>query len=761
MSKRPRLDNDENLSAAVCDQCRQRKVRCDRQQPTCSNCSKTGVECSSSNSTKRVNQTKELRGDLSAVLTQINHLDQSLGALTSLTRQIAADVAKPKSTQPETSPYFDSVRTNHPDGQTPDGQSQDIKHPLETVEFDRGGEYLYSYPAPVVLMKCLLHQATASLLTDNEHRANRYFANEGLCNYFDTLQDKKARDALQQKLDAFPFKSPCVDFSLAKDREPITSPPRFIANASVDGYLRVFNTKVPIFDENDLRCAINTHYSTESATQNNLAWPLITNAIVLLQLGLELRVAHASQNNSLIMQDAILFPFLENCDRAMRNLASFTVPTIVNVEALIILTLVSREFFSNATAERVCQAACQVGRALGLHRSKARRRSGSATRPTEDEKERERLFWVLYTLDKQRVFMTGQPCDLYSFDSDHDLQGPSLEDASNHMMTLWEEIHINLYSSKAADPRSQKGYQQIRHMNALMNEFSQRHANHKLNYSNNSESLNPLQAEFTYGCHVSELLVLSSEPTSEQVQIHKIQVCRSALKLILQVSARKPTPAQLATLARMFRNYPIVAFIELIAFHLWHLFARKKYNEDAQSDVSLLRAVLDRLQLLQLRGLSYTFYSRMKVGLSWALDTLHATGGIFGASLEPQAITGSDQNEVYSRPSRSTTDTNSSHPSPFGTANPCDLNQQEISPSFYNLNPGETSRQRGVSEQGSHLSQHCPPTHPSPLPSFSAGPPQPKGPCAHLTNRFEWNEWSDLGQDLEEFLARDHQPIPK
>jgi hypothetical protein len=357
--------------------------------------------------------------------------------------------------------------------------------------------------------------------------------------------------------------------------------------------------------------------------------------------------------------------------------------------------------------------------------------------------------------------MTGQPCDLYSFDSDHDLQGSSLEDASNHMMTLWEEIHINLYSSKAADPRSQKGYQQIRHMNTLMNEFSQRHANHKLNYSNNSGGLNPLQAEFTYGCHVSELLVLSSEPTSEQVQIHKIQVCRSALKLILQVSARKPTPAQLATLARMFRNYPIVAFIELIAFHLWHLFARKKYNEDAQSDVSLLRAVLDRLQLLQLRGLSYTFYSRMKVGLSWALDTLHATGGIFGASLEPQAITGSDQNEVYSRPSRSTTDTNSSHPSPFGTANPCDLNQQEISPSFYNLNPGETSRQRGVSEQGSHLSHHCPPTHPSPLPSFSAGPPQPKGPCAHLTNRFEWNEWSDLGQDLEEFLARDHQPIPK
>ncbi|CAH0046156.1 unnamed protein product [Clonostachys solani] len=565
----------------------------------------------------------------------ISHLDQSLGALTSLTRQIAADVAKPisQSAQPETSPYFDSVRNKHHDGQVPDGQAPNIKFPLETVEFDRGGEYLYSYPAPVVLIKCLLHQTTASLLTYDEQRTNRNYGNEGLSNHFNTLQDRKARATLQQKLDAFPFKSPCVDFLPAKDREAITSPARFIVNASIDGYLQAFNTKVPIFDENDLRWAINTHYSIESVARNDMAWPLITNAIVLLQIGLELRVAHTSQNNSPTMHDGILFPFLENCDRAMRNLASFMVPTIVNVQALIILTLVSREFFSNATAERVCQAACQAGRALGLHRSKARRNSDGTNSPTETEKERERLFWALYTLDKQRVFMTGQPCDLYSFDSDHDLQGHSLEDASNRMMTVWEEIYVNLYSSKAASPRSQKGSRQIHHVKTLMKELSQRHLNQKLNYCDDSESLNPLQVEFTYGCYVSELLVLGSEQTSEQVQNHKIQIARSALKLILRVSAKTPTPAHITALARMFRNYPIVAFIELVSFHLWHLFTRRKYSEDAQTDVSLLRAVLDRLQILQLRSLSYTFYTRMKVGLSWALDTLRATGEVTAVPL--------------------------------------------------------------------------------------------------------------------------------
>ncbi|VUC36798.1 unnamed protein product [Clonostachys rosea] len=474
-------------------------------------------------------------------------------------------------------------------------------------------------------MKCLLHQATASLLACDEQRANRYSSNESLGNYFDTLHTE-ARASLQEKLDAFPFKSRCVDFSPAKDQEAITSPPHFIVNASVEGYLRAFNAKVPIFDENDLRCAINTHYSTESVAQRNMAWPLITNAIVLLQLSLEIRLAHASQNNSPIMHESILFPFLENCDRAMRNLASFLVPTIVNVEALMILTIVSREFFSNATAERVCQAACQTSRALGLHRSQARHRSDGTKTPTAAEKERERLFWALYTLDKQRVFMTGQPCDLYSFDSDHNLQGDSLEDASNRMMTLWEEIYINLYSSKASGPGSQKGSRQIQHVNTLMKEFSQRHVNHKLNYD--SESSNPLQVEFTYGCHVSELLVLGSEQAEEQLRNHKAQIARSALKLLLQVSAK--TPAQLATLARMFRNYPIFAFTELVAFHLWHLFERRKYSEDAQSDLALLQAVFDRLDVLQLRSLSYTFYRRMKAGLSWALETLQATGDMFG-----------------------------------------------------------------------------------------------------------------------------------
>lgn len=50
----------EGAPAAACDHCRQRKVRCDRQQPECSNCMRYGVACNLSSSTKRVNHAKEL-----------------------------------------------------------------------------------------------------------------------------------------------------------------------------------------------------------------------------------------------------------------------------------------------------------------------------------------------------------------------------------------------------------------------------------------------------------------------------------------------------------------------------------------------------------------------------------------------------------------------------------------------------------------------------------------------------------------------------
>lgn len=90
----------EHSSNPACDQCRARKVRCDRRRPECSNCSKAGVCCDFTNQSKRVNHIKQLwvvghthaRGsetngnnarlnDFSSVTSRLESIEAALGNL--------------------------------------------------------------------------------------------------------------------------------------------------------------------------------------------------------------------------------------------------------------------------------------------------------------------------------------------------------------------------------------------------------------------------------------------------------------------------------------------------------------------------------------------------------------------------------------------------------------------------------------------------------------------------------------------------------
>lgn len=281
---------------------------------------------------------------------QLNEVGHTLGVLTEITRQITSrpcphaihpSYYPPHSNHPSpnalplsASGLLDLVQQPNQDDRRASPDSRTANMPLsETIELDDGGERLYSYPAPLVLMKSLLHQAKG-LLTDSDqqgedHENRRIRAVRG-------LQDPVARATLQRKLDEFPFNSPYREFVPSSDMSPITTPPRLMVNLFVDGYLRNINSRTPIFNESRLHNAIDAHYS-DKQLQDSRARALILNNIILLELSLEIQSGRASRSASRVPNDDILPSFLRNCDRAISNLDAFMAPNLVSLQALMTL----------------------------------------------------------------------------------------------------------------------------------------------------------------------------------------------------------------------------------------------------------------------------------------------------------------------------------------------------------------------------------------------------------------------------------------
>lgn len=289
------------------------------------------------------------RDDFTVVLKRLDHVDETLASLTKFIHHVAAQPPAggslhnvpswPSSNQiPGLPPSSEPLNFDQPDSPAPAGPSTSENPAFETAESDEG-ERVYGYPAPLVLVKALLRQASGPLLGSDEHDDNQ--GRDGETAYTTrALHDSYVRVTFQKKLDEFPFQSRRPEPPVLGDTNPVTTPPRLLANLFIPGYLKNINPRTPIFDEAELQSAIEAHYSEEHSPRDNTAWALIINNIVLLELGLEIQATRASPSNSRGMNDDILPSFLKNCDRAIANLAAFSTPSLVNVQALITLVCI-------------------------------------------------------------------------------------------------------------------------------------------------------------------------------------------------------------------------------------------------------------------------------------------------------------------------------------------------------------------------------------------------------------------------------------
>ncbi|XXG98466.1 hypothetical protein Hte_004790 [Hypoxylon texense] len=555
--------------------------------------------------------------------------------------------------------------------------SADDDFVTEKVELEQG-ERAYKYPASMALLKSISKRLTSGCHVGTSTTGDRQ-------GYHTTTA---ARAMMLRQLECFPFEGKCLQPIVSSDSQTIIPPPQLITRLFVDGYLRDINTRIPIFDERHLRDAVDTYYSGASHPSSSLPageyavggpWSIIFNNIVLLELDLETQVARwpndsvdISSINPHSMTEDLFSSFLRNCDRAIADLTPFTRPSILHVQSLLTLALVAREFYSNTFFERILQTACHVGRMLGLHLSKAHGGSSS-----EDPSEREHVFRVLYVLDKQRAFLSGDPCDLYHFDSDLELwnmtlnqvqsPGQRLIAAIDDMMIVWEEVYLRLYSARAMAAGAPYLSTQVAGLMQLLGRWHEHHpgvldtvmsttsfgSNHvgaSMQHSlgdHEVDDMQSLQLEMNYCYHVTHVLILRCERSRDgRAQTQMCHHARTCLRLIIEMGTLKdrtlPTPghrakSRLALLGRVLGTYPIVAFTDLITSHLDEIFSGRlplTEPDNIRVDLELLNAILPLLQGLRRADRPSTYLNRLQEGLEWATRVLEETRNFVGAQGE-------------------------------------------------------------------------------------------------------------------------------
>ncbi|KAJ5560131.1 hypothetical protein N7513_002530 [Penicillium frequentans] len=597
--KRPRLSSEADSTTPACNQCRSRKIRCDRKQPECSACCKAGVPCDFSASFKRTNPARQLLHDFSSVLSRLDHVDRTLARLSEQVKSLTANCIV--TTEPL--PLPTTKDRNAPEMDTEEGpDDMASKQDLLTVGC---GERLYSYPAALCLFRASQKLLRAALHTEPPSLHGPLAAGVGI---------PALRPSLLRHYEMFPFRQGCTEPPITSDQRPITPPPQDVLYSVLDRYLNHINLHTPVFEAGVLYGIIPECYRSNGPSDHR-AWLVCLNSIVLLTLHLDARVARRSgldidpwRKHSEVISDA-----LNNCRRALAELDALSQPTMVNIQALIMLALVTREFFINAVFEKVCSAACKIARSIGLHRC-------VGTVNDSALQARQRLFWILYAMDKTRVFLSGHSPDLYLFDSEFQPLPSTplmpvemqLKSTAAHMMAVWEEIYIGLYSARAVFLGAEHRREQLHRLNRLCDERLPSHPS----LVSRDPGLRLMQLEIKYCYHVSKILIHRCHRTAEEWQITREHAV-SALKIITDVFEEPVTPGSCMVLGRMFQNYPLVAFHDLCA-----RFLTGEGAVDLAGIVPQLISVRRQLSSLENKDIPNAYVTKLHLGVAWCTELM-------------------------------------------------------------------------------------------------------------------------------------------
>lgn len=168
MSSEKRIRTHEEMSRetsgkdyAVCDQCRIKKIRCGREKPFCSNCTRLGHKCEWSGNGKKGNQTALLSHTIEGLSRRLESLEDALAETQNTVKRLASGT--PTLTTSPAALQFGHTWPTPEDTSPTSCESPIFKRPLGHFLRSQNGENTERYFGPTSL-ESLLYSMRDSLL---------------------------------------------------------------------------------------------------------------------------------------------------------------------------------------------------------------------------------------------------------------------------------------------------------------------------------------------------------------------------------------------------------------------------------------------------------------------------------------------------------------------------------------------------------------------------------------------------------------------
>ncbi|KAF7542498.1 hypothetical protein G7Z17_g11519 [Cylindrodendrum hubeiense] len=408
----------------VCDQCRSRKIRCGRERPHCSNCTRLGLECEWLGQGKKPNQTIWLSHAVTSLGDRLEKLESAVSGLQSSLDSQDSGVSP-----------FQAHTPPIPGTGAPCGRRCIVRN-VNGHERYYGSTSFFS----------LMHDMAAVILAN-------------LHNEQDSLETATTATAAREEL--LQLAESHDVYARVSDGSVLTSPPLVIIEAMIDPYFDMVNPCMPIWTKDGFRSLMASVDGSTDAS-HKLAYNVCANNLVLLTL--QTKSLHSRATSSIPCTEAptassidmdLIKSFIVNAKRALENVEPLLLnPSLLSLQAILSLCLVAQTSFSEDITALLFSFAVHVAKSIGLHQWNASNHDEGFSH--REFQEKRNVIYCMSCLGRAVSWSSGWSSALPGVSIfQHELADSPADEATNYLaarislLRLEEQVYIGLYSDEA------------------------------------------------------------------------------------------------------------------------------------------------------------------------------------------------------------------------------------------------------------------------------------------------------------------------